>query len=76
MIEWLINNWSLIVKIALLLYGAAKIITNLTPSDRDNQILAKIVETIEKFIDLLIPNLKKDGGTHSANWINLLKKKK
>lgn len=67
MIEWFSENWSLIVEITLIVYAIAKVIVNLTPSDNDNQILAKVVEFVEKIIDLLIPNIKKGGGVHSKN---------
>ena len=73
MIEWITQNWTLIVEIALIVYAIAKVITNLTPSDKDNEILVKIVKFIEQIIDLLIPNLKKGGGTHNKNLI--IKKK-
>lgn len=75
MIEWITENWGLIVEIALIVYALAKIIVNLTPSDKDNQILTKVVEFIEKLIDLLIPNLKKKGGVHNKNLFIRKKKK-
>lgn len=67
MIELIKENWDLIVEIVLILYAIAKIVVNLTPSEKDNLILTKVVEFIEKVIDLFIPNLKKGGGTHNKN---------
>lgn len=67
MIEWISENWGLIVEIALIVYAIAKVIVNLTPSEKDNLILTKVVEFVEKIVDLLIPNLKKGGGTHNTN---------
>ena len=67
MIELIKENWGLIVEIVLILYAIAKIVVNLTPSEKDNLILTKAVEFIEKVIDLFIPNLKKGGGTHNKN---------
>jgi len=62
------------VEIALIVYAIAKVIVNLTPSENDNQILTKVVFWVEKLIDLIIPNLKKGGGTHSANVKDMFKK--
>lgn len=45
----------------LALLGILKIITNLTPTDKDN----KWYEIIENFFNAIFPNLKKGGGTHS-----------
>ena len=70
MIEWITQNWALIVEVALILYAIAKMIVNLTPSDNDNQVLTKVVKFIEKLIDLFIPNLKKGGGVHGTNLID------
>ena len=67
MIELIQENWTLIAEVALILYAIAKIIVNLTPSEKDNLILTKVVEFVEKLIDLFIPNLKKGGGTHNKN---------
>jgi len=67
MIEFIKENWALIVEIALIVYAIAKIVVNLTPSEKDNLILTKVVEFVEKIIDLFIPNLKKGGGVHNKN---------
>jgi len=67
MIEFIKENWTLIVEIALIVYAIAKIVVNLTPSEKDNLILTKVVEFVEKIIDLFIPNLKKGGGVHNKN---------
>jgi hypothetical protein len=67
MIEWIQSNWTLIAEVALILYAIAKVVVNLTPSENDNLLLTKVVAFIEKVIDLIIPNLKKGGGTHNKN---------
>jgi len=67
MIELIQENLDLVVQVSLALYAVAKIVVNLTPSENDNQILTKVVEFVEKLVDLFIPNLKKGGGTHSKN---------
>jgi len=67
MIELIKENWELVVQITLIVYAIAKVIVNLTPSENDNLILTKVVEFVEKIIDLFIPNLKKGGGTHNKN---------
>jgi hypothetical protein len=55
--EFLKENWEAIL---LGLMGFAKIIVNLTPSEKDN----KIFSWVDGFIDFFIPNLKKGGGKH------------
>ena len=40
--------------------GVLKIIVNLTPSEKDN----KIFDWLDKLIDVIVPNLKKNGGKH------------
>lgn len=67
MIELIQENWELVVQIALIIYAIAKVVVNLTPSEKDNLILTKVVEFVEKLVDLLIPNLKKGGGVHNKN---------
>ena len=41
--------------------GLLKVITNLTPTDKDN----KIFGLLDTVINWIIPNLKKGGGTHT-----------
>ena len=76
MIEWINTNKEAIIALAGALYIIAKFIVNLTPSEKDNNILAKVAGVVDKIVDLLIPNLKKGGGTHTANVKDLFKKKK
>ena len=47
-------------EIILAVMGLAKVIVNLTPSEKDN----KIFNWLDKLIDVFIPNLKKGGGKH------------
>ena len=42
------------------LLAFAKIVVNLTPSEKDN----KIFEWLDKAFDFFVPNLKKGGGKH------------
>jgi len=55
--ETIQNNW---LELLLGLMAFAKIVVNLTPSEKDN----KIFDWIDKLIDVFIPNLKKGGGKH------------
>lgn len=57
MIEFLKENW---MPLLLALMGLAKVIVNLTPSEKDNKIFA----IVDKLFDTFIPNLKKGGGKH------------
>jgi hypothetical protein len=50
----------------------AKIITNLTPTEKDDN----IVDWIDKIVDFFIPNNKKGGGTHKRSLWNIFKKRK
>jgi len=74
-IETIKENQELILAAVAGIMAVTKLIVNITPSENDNLIFAKITVYIEKVIDLFIPNLKKGGGTHGANWLQLLKKK-
>jgi len=60
--EFLQNNWIEILG-ALLVF--AKVIVNLTPSEKDN----KIFSFIDNIVDAIIPNLKKGGKVHNTNII-------
>jgi hypothetical protein len=69
MIEWIKDNWDSIVSVVLVLYAIAEVVVKLTPSEKDNSILKKVVNVVNQIIDLIIPNLKKGGGTHNKNAI-------
>jgi len=56
-IDALKENWQVVV---LALIGLAEVIVKLTPTEKDNSILKKILDLLFFFI----PNLKKGGGTH------------
>jgi hypothetical protein len=47
-------------EIALALVAVFEIVVRLTPTDKDNTILAKIIWVLNK----VIPNNKSKGGTH------------
>jgi len=55
--DLIIENWP---QILVGLMAFAKIIVNLTPSEKDN----KIFEWLDKLVDAIVPNLKKGGGKH------------
>ena len=57
MIELLKENW---IPILIGLMGFAKIIVNLTPSEKDNKIFA----WLDSIFDAIVPNFKKGGGKH------------
>jgi len=79
MLNWIRENWDLIVESVVALYVVAEIIVRLTPSEKDNAILNKIANFVSQFVDLIVPNLKKKGGVHNQNLGNdtfkVLKKK-
>ncbi len=58
MIEFLTANW---MPLLLGLMGLAKIIVNLTPTEKDNKIFA----WVDGFIDFFIPNLDKNMKRHN-----------
>ena len=47
------NYWAIVVPVLWM-------IVRLTPTEKDNDILAKVI----KWINWAVPNKKKDGGTH------------
>ncbi len=51
-IDWTTLIWSLIAII--------EVVVRLTPSEKDNSILTKVVW----FLNKIVPNKKKDGNTH------------
>lgn len=67
MITWIKENWDSIVTIALIIYAIAEIVVKLTPSEKDNSILKKVADIVNQIIDVVVPNLKKGGGTHNFN---------
>ena len=66
--ENILNNWEIILAALLPL---AKVIVNLTPSKKDNQIFG----WIDKLIDAFIPNFDKDLKTHNTNIVVKKKEK-
>ena len=57
MLEFLSANWA---PLLLAFLAFAKVVVNLTPTEKDN----KVFEWIDKIIDFFIPNLKSGGGKH------------
>ena len=49
MIDWIINNWSSITSMFGSVVAIASVIVKLTPSDKDDKVLNKILEIIAKF---------------------------
>lgn len=59
MIQWLIENGGTIGSILLAAHGVAVLIVNLTPTPKDNAILAKFYPWLEKLAGILTKNAKK-----------------
>jgi hypothetical protein len=57
MLEFLQGNWMQLLAGVIAL---AEVVVRLTPSEKDNSVLKKILNILFFFI----PNLKKNGGTH------------
>ena len=72
MIEWVFENLEIIIASIFAILGVAKFISNITPTAKDDKIVAKVAGVIDKFIDLFIPNLKKGGGTHNKHLVELV----
>ena len=64
--NFIVENWQ---PLALAALGFIKVIVNLTPSKKDNQIFG----FVDKLFNFIVPNLKKGGGSHDKNI--LVKKK-
>ena len=60
--NFLIENWEAIL-IGLLAF--VKVIVNLTPSEKDNNLFV----IVDKIINAIIPNRKKGGGAHDYHPI-------
>ena len=58
--NWLIENYAELIAIIVGLVAVAEIVVKLTPSEKDNAFLVKVVAALSA----LIPNLRKGGGTH------------
>lgn len=46
-VNWVIQNWDSVASVALQIIGAASIIVKLTPTPKDDAVLAKIVKIFE-----------------------------
>lgn len=53
--NFFLSNWA---ELVLGFFGFLKILVNLTPTTKDNQIFG----LLDTFINMIIPNLKKGGG--------------
>tara|TARA_R110001592_G_scaffold343191_1_gene633464 strand:- start:32 stop:217 length:186 start_codon:yes stop_codon:yes gene_type:complete len=57
MIEFIYNNW---LELLIAVMALVKVVVNLTPSDKDNQVFSYI----DKIINAIIPNKNKKGKKH------------
>ena len=57
MIEFIYNNW---LELLIAVMALVKVITNLTPTDKDNNIFG----WIDKLINIVVPNYNKKGKKH------------
>ena len=55
--NFITENW---LELLVGIMAFAKVVTNLTPTEKDN----KIFDWLDKLIDAIIPNKKVGGGTH------------
>lgn len=56
--DFMLSNWEVLL---FALLALVKVIVNLTPSDKDNRVFT----LLDNFINWLVPNLRKGGGTHA-----------
>lgn len=57
MLEFISGNW---LELLIGLMALLKIVTNLTPTEKDN----KVFSWIDSILNTIIPNYKKGGGEH------------
>ncbi len=57
MLEFIRQNW---LELLIGLMAFIKVITNLTPTEKDN----KMFSWIDSILNTIIPNYKKGGGQH------------
>lgn len=57
MMDFISNNW---LELLIALMAFVKVITNLTPTQSDNNVFA----WLDKIINVFIPNYNKKGGKH------------
>jgi hypothetical protein len=57
---WLIENYADLIAIIAGVVVVAEIVVKLTPSEKDNAFLVRVVSALSA----LIPNFRKGGGTH------------
>ena len=55
--DFILTNW---LELLVAVMALAKVITNLTPTDKDN----KVFGWIDKIINALVPNYNKKGKKH------------
>nr|WP_319266081.1 hypothetical protein [uncultured Draconibacterium sp.] len=60
LVDYAKRNWEWLITAFIFLL---EIIVRLTPSEKDNTILSRLIALLGK----LIPNMKKGGGTHTAS---------
>tara|TARA_R100000664_G_C2759472_1_gene149324 strand:- start:4106 stop:4291 length:186 start_codon:yes stop_codon:yes gene_type:complete len=57
MIDFILNNW---LELLIAVMALAKVVVNLTPTDKDNQVFTYI----DKIINAIIPNRNKKCKKH------------
>ena len=57
MLEFITQNW---LELLIGLMAFIKVITNLTPTEKDN----KMFSWIDSILNTIVPNYKKGGGEH------------
>ena len=58
--NWLIQHYTDLIAIVVGLVAVAEIVVKLTPTEKDNAFLVRVVAALSA----LIPNIRKGGGTH------------
>ena len=51
-IDWVSNNWATIIQVYLAIVGLASVIVKITPTTKDDSILASITSFVSKWIAL------------------------
>jgi len=60
--EFILNNWEILLPAAL---AVAWAVVRLTPTKKDD----RIMKVISYLVNSIIPDVKKDGGTHDKKSI-------
>lgn len=60
-LSWLGENWVVLVAVVYGLLNVANSVTSLTPTDKDDKVVAKIKSVVSKVVDFLSVLTKKDA---------------